>query len=545
MNALIHGVLFASVSVGVCGVLLRVFRTWLTPAWQHRILLVMAVRLLLPIPAPWPEIAIPHASVIAALWLVAACALFATSLLKTLRLRRRVIDAETTPPDFLHATFVAARDGLQLRQRPLLISTNTAVAPLLCGLWQPLVAIPDVVLNNWSPEHIRLILLHELSHLKHLDIGLSWLWQAGFSCHFFNPFVHLFKRDFAEARELRCDANAIRSLSESERVAYGRTLFELGQVCHRPALCHGGVACVVEEKSTLEKRIESILHPRRHSSSSLPALAMIVLLVVSLLPILRAAEQPKNKTPEVVVQTFLNATASRDPVAIRQCLTPEFADSIAEMIDDIANRPPPDKSVTLLDKPPLINGDSAEVFIAEGNDAGSLSLRQVNGQWLIDGPPGFRKPPKAQPQIHPFVERAAIAVGNYVTNELAKDMEAIVTSLNKEDTYYELAEESAPSSSFDGDYNTDINGNAPKDIALMFRNAVNKGNEATIRRCLAPDYAATFADLKSFPRRPASSTSSFISVTGGNAKVVLKSRNQTDTYLLRQIDSQWRITAIQ
>ncbi|WP_259064920.1 M56 family metallopeptidase [Salinibacter ruber] len=54
------------------------------------------------------------------------------------------------------------------------------------GLFSPTILLPDSA-REWPPERQRLVLLHEMAHLKHRDLLLGLVGQFGRALHWPNP----------------------------------------------------------------------------------------------------------------------------------------------------------------------------------------------------------------------------------------------------------------------------------------------------------------------------------------------------------------------
>lgn len=114
-------------------------------------------------------------------------------------------------------------DRLELTARPELRVCSGLSAPMLVGVWKPVLLLPE---GNLSDDEIRHSILHELIHFKRGDIWLKTLVLWVNALHWFNPFAWhmtcLVERDM----ELACDEAALRCLPKEEHGAYGRTLLD-------------------------------------------------------------------------------------------------------------------------------------------------------------------------------------------------------------------------------------------------------------------------------------------------------------------------------
>ncbi len=125
-----------------------------------------------------------------------------------------------TEPEILE-NFQRVDELLALRQRPALMICKGVKAPMLAGLFRPILLMPEKPMEG---RELRYALLHELTHFKRHDIWLKSLCLLVQCLHWFNPAVwymaHLIERD----TELGCDEEALRCLPAAEHAAYGETI---------------------------------------------------------------------------------------------------------------------------------------------------------------------------------------------------------------------------------------------------------------------------------------------------------------------------------
>ncbi|MBS5064828.1 MAG: hypothetical protein KHZ58_13720 [Hungatella hathewayi] len=139
---------------------------------------------------------------------------------------------------------------------PVRLYTNPqAASPLLMGFFHPWIVLPTTELPE---KEFTYTILHELTHLKRLDMFYKWLVQITVCVHWFNPLVHLMGREIDRLCELSCDEALIREMDGEERRAYGDTLlhamaFDGGYQNHLASvtLCEG--------KELLKERLGAIM----------------------------------------------------------------------------------------------------------------------------------------------------------------------------------------------------------------------------------------------------------------------------------------------
>jgi len=158
------------------------------------------------------------------------------------------------------------------RNNVRLVRNRFVTTPMLIGILRPYIIIPDI---NFNEKQLKNILLHEIAHLKHFNIGVKWLTMIAASIHWFNPLMYFIKKEINHACELACDEAVIKDFNPTEKQAYGDTLISVVSENKYPI----GVlqATMSEEKETLKERLVAIMKYNKKSKSII--LMSIVLLI--------------------------------------------------------------------------------------------------------------------------------------------------------------------------------------------------------------------------------------------------------------------------
>ncbi|MCL2169386.1 MAG: M56 family metallopeptidase [Defluviitaleaceae bacterium] len=96
--------------------------------------------------------------------------------------------------------------------------------PMAIGIFKPKIFLPEI---DMGQNELRLILLHELIHLKRHDLLYKYLVMAMNALHWFNPVAHLSARAIDVLCEASCDAQVLESAGEDARGAYSEALLEI------------------------------------------------------------------------------------------------------------------------------------------------------------------------------------------------------------------------------------------------------------------------------------------------------------------------------
>ncbi len=147
---------------------------------------------------------------------------------------------------------------LGLRRRVRLVKSSGATTPMTWGWLQPVVLLPSDS-EGWPAERRRVVLLHELAHVKRLDCLTQQLAQLSCAAYWFNPLSWWASMRMRVEREKACDDLVL--LSGARPSEYAGHLLALA----RGRRCQRGVSMAVvamARGSHLEGRLRAILDPR-------------------------------------------------------------------------------------------------------------------------------------------------------------------------------------------------------------------------------------------------------------------------------------------
>jgi beta-lactamase regulating signal transducer with metallopeptidase domain/tetratricopeptide (TPR) repeat protein len=199
-----------------------------------------------------------------------------------------------------------ARDVLKLDRDVRLLRSGRISVPVLWGFFKPVLLLPaDVV--TWPAERLRVVLLHELAHLKRFD-GISLiLTRIAVSTFWYHPLAWSLERAGRSECERACDDLVLAGGTKPSEYADHLLAIARSMPTFDP---FRSVTLAMSRKSQLEGRLLSILQPhvarRVFSGRGVAvacALAVAVIIPVSALRL--TAEQPKK---EVVAQKSLERT---------------------------------------------------------------------------------------------------------------------------------------------------------------------------------------------------------------------------------------------
>ena len=198
--------------------------------------------------------------------------------------------SEPAPDDTTRmATEVAAAIGL--KRAPPVRASNDVGTPFVAGALRPVVVVPADRFAALSSDEKRMVLCHELAHVKRADLWLGCVPALAERLFFFHPLVRLAAREYALCREAACDAAVIDALETSPR-EYGRLLLALGVAPGRMAIAAAGAPWSF---SALKRRITMLREPAGRSWTGRAVAAIVVTAAVAAIVPVRLSARPQPR----------------------------------------------------------------------------------------------------------------------------------------------------------------------------------------------------------------------------------------------------------
>lgn len=200
-----------------------------------------------------------------------------------------------------------------MRRRVRLCRSAAVDTPLLAGVFRPVIVLPDTAL---SPEDLRHIFSHELTHCRRNDLAYKWLAVLACTLHWFNPAVYLMLRSINRLCELSCDQCVIAGYDAAERRQYMQTILHMLSAsvgCRRTvttAMSAGGR--MIEKRLRLIQRNRQI---RRGAKYAGAVLTVLLTVRTGILSVTACAAVPEQQPAPAEVQTVVQYTADTPDTA--------------------------------------------------------------------------------------------------------------------------------------------------------------------------------------------------------------------------------------
>lgn len=205
--------------------------------------------------------------------------------------------------DELTITLAQIAREVRLRRVPRVWIASAIHSPAVTGFLRPTLLLPAQFDRYFTPAEARLVLKHELMHLKRHDLPLNAVLCVLMALHWFNPLLWLAFFKARLDREAACDAQVLQNDSADCRREYGHTLLKV-----ETAFCPRGLSLgfvgIFQRGAALRSRIRYIAtHRQPH-----PIMKTTVILAVPLLAFfgMTTAAPPDEDAPQVhIVARFV------------------------------------------------------------------------------------------------------------------------------------------------------------------------------------------------------------------------------------------------
>lgn len=261
------------------------------------------------------------------LWIALASLFILIPLVATLRLRRRLKTARRI--DLRNPDYQIKQAGVRV-----FLSENVSM-PLTTGIFGKKIYVP-LLWKNWNAECQRLILHHEIAHIRRRDGFVQTLQMLAQALFFFHPLVWLLSRHMNEYREMACDDASVAS-RHGYPVEYSRHLVNIAEeLVHEQSGCFS-VSALIRQKQELLNRVKYQI--KEDGMKKIPKVAVASVAAVLLLLIIPLSLSCNRDAPTEKPQQIEGAAATDDgemPVFVKHDTPPKPVGGYAAIQQNLA-----------------------------------------------------------------------------------------------------------------------------------------------------------------------------------------------------------------
>ena len=207
------------------------------------------------------------------------------------RQARMIVDGDST--NLLRQ----ACNELDVRHPVRMFESADTQMPFTWGAWRPVLVMPSIM-ETWTPDRRRMVILHELAHIKRWDWLTQVLAYSACAMYWFNPFVWLAARRVRVEREQACDDLVLATGSKPS--AYAGELLTIATGLRGDAYL-SLAAMPMARSSSLEGRLLAILDGKRNRAALTRKVALFVLALLAMIAVpvamLRSSDVESDPPP--------------------------------------------------------------------------------------------------------------------------------------------------------------------------------------------------------------------------------------------------------
>ncbi len=195
-------------------------------------------------------------------WMGVSALLFCVSTARILKFHRLLkLNSRLAPSHILEvASEVAERIGL--RGVPRVVLSGAHVAPFVWWLGgRPRITISEQAASALSRHDLRLVIAHEMAHIKRRDHLVRWLEWLTANVFWWNPVMWWARSQLRLAEEIACDNLVIETIG-SERRRYASALLNMADLLISPVIRSPAVVSAMNSGGDLERRLKMIIGKR-------------------------------------------------------------------------------------------------------------------------------------------------------------------------------------------------------------------------------------------------------------------------------------------
>lgn len=188
------------------------------------------------------------------IWLIGVVVFCLPMVLGTARVWRLRRSSEPVPSSITDEVAQLAAELGVSRRVEIVLSVEREM-PMTWGLFAPVLLLPASA-TTWSTERRRMVVLHELAHIRRWDCLTQLLGQFARAMHWFNPLAWLALHRMRIEQERACDDVVLNFGTDADEYAW--ELLSVTARLPRP-MWDTSVALAMSRCSRIEQRLKSIL----------------------------------------------------------------------------------------------------------------------------------------------------------------------------------------------------------------------------------------------------------------------------------------------
>jgi beta-lactamase regulating signal transducer with metallopeptidase domain len=192
--------------------------------------------------------------VLLSIYIVGALAVILPTMIASVRVRRVVRHARLVDDDAWIGPLAGVRRSLGVARATRLLISDDVAMPMTAGVFRPVIVLPRSA-YDWDESQRRMVLMHELAHVRAHDWLFNLAARAVCALYWFHPGAWWIARQLRDDCELACDDRVIES--GVRRSAYAALLVDVADHLAGAATPSGALALAA--RGGLRARLAAIV----------------------------------------------------------------------------------------------------------------------------------------------------------------------------------------------------------------------------------------------------------------------------------------------
>jgi TonB family protein len=199
--------------------------------------------------------------------------------------------------------------SLGIRRHVDILESRAGTMPMTFGFLRPAVFMPTDA-AKWSEERRRIVLLHELAHVRRGDVAAHLFARVAFALYWWNPLVWTAWREFLKERERATDDLVLNAGTRASD--YAGHLLDVARTM-RASSATGWAAIAMARPSQLEGRLVAILDTdvNRKTPGRAGAWVAAAIAIAMVAPLAAVRAQDAPATIPADVDAYIRAATSQ------------------------------------------------------------------------------------------------------------------------------------------------------------------------------------------------------------------------------------------
>ena len=209
--------------------------------------------------SPATVVKLPSARLSLVVWMVVSVILFAVSAVRILRFHWLLVANARVHQELSRGLGSSVSRQFGLRKDPNILVTSANVAPFVWWMaGRGIIVVSSRATQELDQADLRLIITHEMAHIKRRDHWFRWLEWLALVTFWWNPIMWWARQQLRSSEEMACDQLVLQT-SKSEVNQYANSLLNMAELLTSPEIRPPVMASAINSGGSFERRLKVMM----------------------------------------------------------------------------------------------------------------------------------------------------------------------------------------------------------------------------------------------------------------------------------------------